>query len=116
MSVVITQGSKPVMSSERLVIDATVGGIALTQSVYQTFDSSLNRGKVTAKQAMISVETASIRVSYDPARVPSDSTPAGHIFAIGDIIWLESSTQIKNFRAVRVGGASANIEATYFGE
>lgn len=117
MAVVIAQGTKPAFAYENIVVDATVGGVALTSTCYKTFTESLNRGVVTAKQAMISVETQSIRALWVPSTVavPLDST-TGHLFAAGDIIWLESGSQIRDFRAVRVGGASANIKVSYYGE
>ena len=109
MATVIRTGPLPVMGSEKLTVSNTTK--TLTSSVYRT-GSGLSLKK--AANATITIETASIRVSFDPAVAPVDATSTGHVFAAGTVITLESYTQIQNFQAVRVGVSDATINVTYW--
>lgn len=96
------------MGWEKLTISTTSTG--LTSTVYRTGSALTAK---TAGSALITIETAGIRVRLDGG-TPVDATNTGHAFAAGTTITLESISQIVNFRAVRVGGSDAVINITYF--
>lgn len=86
-------------AGERLTIDATVGGIALTSGTYGT-----------RRYAHITVETAQIRFRISGS-APTSS--AGHLLNPGDSVQLDSAEDIASFRAIRTTSTSGAIEVTY---
>jgi len=88
-------------AGESLLIDNTVGGIALTPAVYGA-----------AKYALITVEIANIRVTADGSP-PNNTTRNGHIVKPVDTIEIDSAEDIAAFRALRAGAVNAHIYATY---
>lgn len=85
---------------EQVTINATSGGVALTPATY---------GANT--KALISVETAQIRYRIDGQGAVTASV--GMILNPGDILELDSATDIANFRAIRTGSTSGLISVTY---
>ena len=64
-----------------------------------------------ATRAEITLETAQIRFRVDG----SDPTSSeGHIVDADDVIVLNSAAQIAGFKAIRTGGTSGVLKATYF--
>lgn len=114
MQTVTMRAAEPVIASEVLTIDATAGGIALTSTKYTSFEST-NGTRKGARIASISIEGNSIRASFDPAVAPNDATTTGHVFTVGTLLELASPSQIKNFRAVKVGATNSTINVTYWG-
>ena len=84
---------------EQLTIDATVGGIALTPAKYTTNTKSF-----------ITIETASIRYRIDGT---APTAAIGHLLNAGDILILDSASDIANFKSIRTGSVSAVINCTY---
>lgn len=63
-----------------------------------------------AERMFITVETAQARYRYDG----SDPTAAiGHLAEIGDVIVIEGTSNIAEFRAIRTGSTSAVLRITY---
>lgn len=89
------------LSSEQLVIDATVGGKALTMAKY-----------AGATKAIIQVSTAPIRITVDTATLTSSY---GLYLDDTDIITLESIEEITDFRAIRATGVSSVLNIIYYG-
>ena len=96
----VTDGGGIPVAFESLTIDDTVGGVALTPSVY---------GDATF--AKISVESASIRIRVDGG---APTSVLGHLLAVDDICKLINANEIANFRAIRVTTTSATLMITYF--
>ena len=92
------------VDQERITVDNTVGGVALTISKW--IDPPL------AKTVSIKVETASIRYLTD-GTAPTSTT--GTIVYPGDVISLGNPSEIQNFRAIRTGATSATIQVIYHG-
>lgn len=108
MAQVVRTGPAAIMGWEKLTVSTTA--VSLTEASYHT---GAGTSKHVANGALITIEDAGIRVRFD-AGTPVDLSDTGHSFAAGTSITLESITQIKNFRAVRVGGTDAVINVTYF--
>lgn len=84
---------------EKLTIDATAGGIALTAGTYGT-----------RRYAVITIDDADIRFTVD-GTTPTSTT--GHLCSVDDIIELNSNEDIASFRAIRTGSASGVIQCSY---
>ena len=99
-------GNNPIVSGFQgpLTIDATAGGIALTQPT-QAATLPL------AQAALVTVETAQIRFTVD-ATAPTSTV--GHILNIADRLLLEGQQEIRAFRAIRTGGSSGAVSVTYY--
>lgn len=106
------QGAQPVLGYESVTVDNTAGGVRLTSTKYETFDATTTARR-QANLAFITVETAEIRFMYDPGTTVTSSE--GHLAEPGDIIELQSISQLRNFRAIRTGIISATLKVTYFG-
>lgn len=101
------------IGSEKLTVDATAGGVALTAANYQTALSGNFATKTTAQRAFITVEGYAVRVNVDPSATVTASDD-GHALAVGDSLTLTSATQIQNFRAIRTTANSGTLLVTYF--
>lgn len=89
---------KPVNSSrQRLTIDDTVGGVALTVPA-------------SAVVGVGRLETAQVRVTLDTA-APTSTT--GMLFEVGERIIFENRTELTNFRAIRTTATSGVLEIEY---
>jgi hypothetical protein len=86
-------------SFEQLTADATVGGIALTPSVFEK-----------VKRAIITVGDAKIRYRFDGG---APTATIGHVCDVDKSIELSSIEEIINFRAIRTGTTSAVLSITY---
>ncbi len=95
---VALSGSKA-QEKEKLTIDNTVGGVALTAAKY-----------AGCKMAKLTVETAQIRFW---ANGSTPTTTEGHIANPGDIITLDSANDIAAFKAIRTGATSGILQCTY---
>ena len=84
---------------EQATIDNTVGGIALTAEKY---GDSL--------RAYMTVEGAAIRFRVDGG---APTATVGHLANDGDKMLLESASDIKNFKAIRITTTSAVINVSY---
>ena len=84
---------------ESLTVDSSAGGIALTAATIA--------GK---SKALLTVETASCRFTVDGT---APTTTVGHLAQPGDVIRLESESELTKFRAIRDGSVSATIKASY---
>lgn len=101
---------RTVVGSEDLTVSSTPK--ALTAATYQVAQSANVPTKVTASSALVSVETDDIRWSVNPA-VTVSATENGHVAAADSSFWLNGSSEIINFRAIRTGN-DATIRVTYF--
>lgn len=61
--------------------------------------------------AELTLETAEIRMRVDGG---NPSATVGHIVEVGDVITLEGTKQISQFKGYRTGGVSGVLKATYF--
>ena len=86
---------------ESVTVDATVGGVALTAGTYGTII-----------YAFITAETAQMRFTVDGT---APTTTVGHLLNPGDILELDSLSDITAFRAIRTGSVSGVIKVTYSG-
>ena len=98
---------------DTLTIDTTAGGTGLTVAKYKpSADGNLrtnaDRG---ASRVVITVETASVRYTYDGT---TPTAAIGHLAqgANYDSIVLIGDDAIKNFRAIATG-SSATLQVTY---
>ena len=108
MPSVIRTGPLPVMGWEKITVSTTAIGPS-TASIITGSGLSLKK----AGNATITIETASIRATFD-GTTPVDATNTGHVFAAGTVLTLESYTQIQKFKMVRVGGTDATVNITYW--
>lgn len=108
MAQVVRTGPQPFMAKEKLTVSTT--SVPLTEA---TFVTGAGLAHKKAGSAHITIEDAGIRVQYD-GTAPVDATDTGHAYAAGSIITLDSLSQLKGFRAVRVGGTDAVINVTYW--
>lgn len=92
------------LAQERITVDNTVGGVALTQSNFTV--------PPLAQTALILVESASIRYLAN-GTAPTSST--GILAYNGDKIELHHPGELFRFRAIRTGASSATIQVEYFG-
>lgn len=100
MPVRIVRTAAPVpIGSERVTIDATAGGVALTPTAGAHF-------------AGARLETAQIRFSVVDGSAPTAST--GMLLEVGETCLLDSPDEIANFRGIRTGGTSGVLEITYY--
>ena len=99
----ITAGIIPTFAYESIAVDNTVKSLS---SIYTDDDGNI------AMKAVITIETAQIRWRMDGEN-PSSSD--GHLSNPTDTILLNNSSDIKNFRATRVGSTSATIRVSYAG-
>ena len=90
-------------TKERLTIDATAGGIALTPSKYLTAPP--------ARCADFTVENAQIRYETD-GTAPTSTT--GRVANPTDYISLNNPSELENFRAIRTGATSGVVEVRYY--
>lgn len=89
---------------ESVTIDNTSGGKALTSGTYAP------TGARTAQRALLSLEVAQIRFTYDGTAA---SATVGHLMEIGDRLELVGSNAIAAFRGFRTGAASGTLKVTY---
>ncbi len=108
MSAIFLQGAQPVMAFETLAVSTVA--VPLTATVYETFEST-NNTRQQAKLATISIASNDIRVRFD-GTAPTSSV--GHLLPAGTFLELQSITQIRNFKMIRVS-ADAVATITYFG-
>jgi hypothetical protein len=106
------QGAQPVLGYESVTVDNTSGGVKLTPTKFELFDST-SGARRQANIAFLSVEGYEIRYMHDPGTAVTSSE--GHLAEPGDIIELQSISQVRNFRAIRTGANSATLRVTYFG-
>lgn len=93
-------------ASEDVTVDATAGGVLLTQATYFPGTGG------PAKAATINVEDAQIR--WTKASGASLTASAGGSLAFpGQAIFLDALNDIVNFRAIRTSSTSATINAAY---
>lgn len=88
----------------------------LSASTYETVSVTttvvgLSSGSYNSKLlGLIQVATTSIRFLYDGS---NPTTAVGHVADDGDIIVLESSAELANFRAILTGSSTATLTVTY---
>jgi len=87
---------------EQVTVDNTAGGVALTAETYEG-----------ATRAFITIEgTDGIQIRY---RMDggAPTTTVGHLAYVGDVLMLESVSDIANFRAIRTADTSVTLSVTY---
>lgn len=90
-------------ATERITVDATVGGVALTFSKFLPAPHG--------RCADLTVESAQIRYQTD-GTAPTSTT--GRIANPTDYITLNNPSELWNFRAIRTGGTSATLHVIYY--
>lgn len=93
---------------------ATTGSIGFTSSKVCVDNSG--GGKVCAKSALISVETAAIRFTLDSSTpTVTSGTAVGHLMNSGDSYVIRGFGNIQRFRCINAVGASgATVKVTLF--
>ncbi len=66
-----------------------------------------------AHKALISCETNAIRFTLDGTNIPT-SAGVGHRLEVGQILNLNNTNELRNFRAVRASAVDAVLKVTYF--
>jgi|CXWL01.1.fsa_nt_gi hypothetical protein len=89
----------PYGAHESVTVDSTAGGVALTAATIIPFN-----------RAVLTVETAAIRYTVDGT---APTTAVGHLAQPGDVIKLAGNDELTRFRAIRQGGVSGTIMASY---
>ena len=103
---------RTIIGSETLTVDNTVGGVAFTATNYwKNMGGHGGTGRQYASMAFCTVEDQPVRVSVSGA--PQAGT-AGHEFAAGTSFYLNSADEISACRAIRTGGTSGLIHATFY--
>jgi len=94
-----------VIDSEDITIDATAGGVKLTEA---------KRKADKVVRARCTVETAQVRSQVDPA-VTLLAGSIGEIWNIGDKFIITGKNDLENFRAIRTGSTSGKLVVSYEG-
>ena len=84
---------------ESITVDNTAGGVALTAATI-----------VGSNIALLTIEDAPMRYTVNGT---APTTTVGHLVQPGDVIKLGSEDEMRKFRAIRTGGVSAVIKASY---
>lgn len=114
MSIVVSIGSRPVYGSETISVDNTSGGVGVTATKLIKAASDNYPSEFTkVKSALFTVETAEIRVNFDPA-VTVTATTNGHLFQVGDNFTVDGYDNILRLKMIRTG-STASVKVTYFG-
>ena len=89
------------------------GSEAFDDEVITVADSAIGLTAGTylaATKAEMTLETAQIRVRKDGS---DPTTSVGHLVEVGDLIVLNSASDIANFKAIRTGSTSGKLTVTY---
>lgn len=99
-------GSTPVITSSGASIASGYEPITVADSAIGLTPGTYGN----ATKAEMTLETAQIRVRKDG----SDPTASvGHLIEVGDLIVLNSASDISNFKAIRTGSTSGELTVTY---
>lgn len=98
---------------ETINVDNTSGGVGLTSDSMTAALSVNHESRTAARRAKVTVESAAVRVSIDPAVTVTASTH-GHALAVGDELWLQGEGQMRAFRAIRTTGSNAVLQVSYY--
>lgn len=104
-------GNGQAFASEVLTITDTP--VSLSKTKYLPLDTVPAGLRLGANEAFVTVETESIRVTFD-GTTPDDGNKVGHIIPVGTGFNIYNLGNISKFKAVRVGGTNASIQVTYF--
>lgn len=94
--------------------DGNVGIVAFDHEsvTIPAASTGLTAGKyLDATKAILTLETAKIRITTDGTAA---SATVGHTILIDDVVTLDGTEQIANFRGYRVGAVSGVLKVTYF--
>lgn len=92
------------MGHETVTVDNTGGGKGFTASVITPTSGR------PAQRAFLTLETASIRFTYDGT---APTTTVGHLMNAGDVLVIEGIANVSAFRAIRTGSTSGALVCTY---
>ena len=102
-----TMGALKTIDQERLVIDATSGGVG--------FDTT-KALQVGIYQAVCTVEAAQIRVMSDPdLTLTAGGAVGSRTYNVGDGFVVRGYDSLKSFKAIRTGGTSGDLQVRYEG-
>lgn len=94
--------------------DTDVGIIAFAYESVTVAAAAIGLTSATYANAIyveMTLETAQIRIRLDGT---NPTASEGHIVERGDVITLEGTAQISQFRAYRTGAVSGVLKVTYF--
>lgn len=94
--------------------DTDVGIVAFDREsvIIAAASTGLTAGTyLDAIRAVLTLETAQVRMTMDGTAA---SASVGHLMNPDDVITLDGTKQIANFRAFRTGGVSGVVQVTYF--
>jgi len=109
MDITIPAGFEPV-AVEQLTISTAV--VPLTAATYLIASSQWDPGDKKASKAIIAVEDQGVRWTIYPGATV-DANTNGLAAAAGDIIYLNNTAAIVNFRAIRTGGSDGQLNVIY---
>lgn len=95
---------------ENITVDATVGGVKLTQTLAFTPADPLGNH---ARLVVITTEAGDIRYSVLPSTPPVAGT-AGHLLSNGSMLTIGSPQQLKDVRFIRETATSGVLRVTYY--
>ena len=94
---------------ETIAVDNTIKGLTASKYTASGEVDSVKMGK--ARQALITVDTAEVRVTLNGTDPVGGTT--GHKLAVDDTLILSFEMMTK-FKVTRDGGSNAAIQVTYF--
>lgn len=74
--------------------------------------NNTNGSHVAAVSAVCRLETAEIRYTLDGT---APTTSVGILMEIGDVLSIAGNDLLNNFRAIRTGSTSGQLDCTYYG-
>lgn len=91
---------------DQVTIDNTAGGIGLTSTKYAP------TGRPPASKGLCRLRTAEISYTFD--RSTTVTTTVGVLLEIGDQLPLTTPEMIANFRGIRTGSTSGQLDCHYW--
>lgn len=94
------------IASEQITVAATAIGFTTSK-----ITPNGGPGQAQAVTAICRLETAEIRYTNDGTTTPTSSV--GTLLEIGDVLTVQGHDVLVNFKAIRTGGSSGQLDCTY---
>jgi len=92
-------------------ITVSTSAVGFTAAKLNPMGDDLQRNLRKARLILVTVETDTIR--YTIHGVNPVATSLGHLGRVGDVLSFANWQAMKNFRAIREGGADGHLSVTY---
>jgi hypothetical protein len=106
----LINGALDALTFETLTVDATVGGVGFTTTKLRSLITGTT-ATMNAVEALLTVETNPMRFTLDGT---APTTTVGHLLNPGDSLVVSGIGNLKRFKAIRTGAASATVAVTYY--